>query len=74
MEFGRTSKIRFSNQFDFKLRLVFKFRSIRWFPKFMHMHMRNHDNMLILYVPHQRKVLPNIDAVQIVGGKSLSFP
>jgi hypothetical protein len=31
--------------------------------------MQCHDNMSVLSVPHQKKLLPNIDGVCIVGGK-----
>jgi hypothetical protein len=36
----------------------YNFHCIRGFPKFilfMHMHMQDHDNMSVLYVPHQKK-------------------
>jgi hypothetical protein len=43
---------------QFQLSFDFYFRWITWFPKFilfMHMHMQDHDNMSVLYVPHQKK-------------------
>jgi hypothetical protein len=40
----------------------------------MHMHIRDHDNMLVLYALTQWKGLLNIDGVHVVGGKMHSFP
>jgi hypothetical protein len=45
-------------RFDFKVRLIITFHWINWFSKFiffMHILMQDHDNTLVLYVPHQKK-------------------
>jgi hypothetical protein len=63
IEVNRTYKIRFLIRLDFKFISVATFIGFNDFPKFvffMHMQMRVHDNMPVLYVLTKRKNLPNI--------------
>jgi hypothetical protein len=81
-------------RYDFSFRIDFKFLSflfyffwITWFSKFilfMHMHMRDHDNMPVLYVPHQKKAFAKyrwlmhsrwqITFILIVSSSSMTYP
>jgi hypothetical protein len=61
----------------FQISFGYNFCWIEWFSKFiffMHMHMRNHDNMLAIYILRQKKSFANIDDVCLIGGKSHSTP
>jgi hypothetical protein len=64
-----------SNSKRFQVSFGSNFHWVEGFSKFilfMHMHMQYHDKMPVLYVPHQKNILPNIDDVHIVGDKSHS--
>jgi hypothetical protein len=66
--------VRFS-RYDYELELIFlKFLLVFKIYFVIQYECMMSCNMLALYVPHQKKRLPNIDGIRILGDKSHSSP
>jgi hypothetical protein len=60
------------SRYDYNLELIFKFLLVFKICFLMQYECMMSYNMLVLYVPHQKKKLSNIDGICIIGGNSHS--
>jgi hypothetical protein len=62
------------SRYDYNLESIFKFLLVFKICFLMQYECMMSYNMLVLYVPHQKKKLSNIDGICIIGGNSHSSP
>jgi hypothetical protein len=62
------------SRYDYELESIFKFLLVFKICFLMQYECMMACNMSSLYIPHQKKSLPNIDGIRIVGGKVALIP